>query len=274
MTHILVTNDDGVDSPGLLALKRALEPLGDVSVIAPDSNRSAIGRGITIHHPLHVEEVRLADGSPAFATDGTPVDCVRFGTLGLGEGPPPDIIVSGINLGVNLGDDVTYSGTVAAALEGILLGYPAIAVSAQATDLDAAQWDGTAYDFRAAADFVARLVPRALDGHISPRVLLNVNAPGLAPEAVRGARITRLGRRIYRDELVLEATDGARRRFTIYGKSASYQREDGTDFAAIEAGEISVTPMHFDLTDIDEMGNLERMRVAELLPERPVTRGA
>ena len=187
MTHILVTNDDGVHSPGLLALKRALEPLGDVSVIAPDSNRSAIGRGITIHHPLHVEEVRLADGSPAFATDGTPVDCVRFGTLGLVEGPPPDIIVSGINLGVNLGDDVTYSGTVAAALEGILLGYPAIAVSAQATDLDAAQWDGTAYDFRAAADFVARLVPRVLEGHVSSRVLLNVNAPGLAPEARRAA---------------------------------------------------------------------------------------
>ncbi len=274
MTHILVTNDDGVDSPGLLALKQALEPLGAVSVIAPDSNRSAIGRGITIHHPLHVEEVRLADGSTAFATDGTPVDCVRFATLGLVEGPPPDIIVSGINLGVNLGDDVTYSGTVAAALEGILLGYPAIAVSAQATDLDAAQWDGTAYDFRSAADFVARLVPRALDGRISSRVLLNVNAPGLAPDAVRGARITRLGRRIYRDELVLEATDGARRRFTIYGKSASYQREEGTDFAAIEAGEISVTPMHFDLTDIDEMGNLERLRVADLLPERPVPRGA
>jgi 5'/3'-nucleotidase len=274
VTHILVTNDDGVDSPGLLALKRALEPLGKVSVIAPDSNRSAIGRGITIHHPLHVEEVRLEDGSTAFATDGTPVDCVRFGTLGLVEGPPPDIIVSGINLGVNLGDDVTYSGTVAAALEGILLGCPAIAVSAQATDLDADQWDGSAYDYRAAADFTARLVPRVLEGAISARVLLNVNAPGLPPEGVRGARITRLGRRIYRDELVLEATEGLRRRFTIYGKSASYQREEGTDFAAIEAGEISVTPMHFDLTDIDEMGNLERMRVADLLPEGPLTRGA
>ena len=274
MTHILVTNDDGVHSPGLLALKQALEPLGRVSVIAPDSNRSAIGRGITIHHPLHVEEVRLADGSAAFATDGTPVDCVRFGTLGLIEGPPPDVIVSGINLGVNLGDDVTYSGTVAAALEGILLGFPAIAVSAQATDLDAAQWDGTAYDFRAAADFAARLVPRMLDGAVSAGALLNVNAPGLEPSAVRGARITRLGRRIYRDELVLEATEGARRRFTIYGKSASYQREDGTDFAAIEAGEISVTPMHFDLTDIDEMGKLERMRVSDLLPDGTVAGGA
>ena len=158
MTHILVTNDDGVNSPGLLALKQALEPLGRVSVIAPDGNRSAIGRGITIHNPLHVEEVRLADGSPALATDGTPVDCVRFATLGL-LGDRPDVIVSGINLGLNLGDDVTYSGTVAAALEGILLGWPAIAVSAQAVDQSADQWDGTAYDFRAVARFTARLVP-------------------------------------------------------------------------------------------------------------------
>ncbi len=274
MTHILVTNDDGVHSPGLLALKQALESLGRVSVIAPDSNRSAIGRGITIHNPLHVEEVRLADGSPAFATDGTPVDCVRFGTLGLLDGDLPDIIVAGINLGVNLGDDVTYSGTVAAALEGIVLGYPAMAVSAQSTDLRADQWDGRAYDFRAAADFTARLVPRVLEGDVSGRALLNINAPGLAPDAVRGARITRLGRRIYNDELVLEATEGARRRFTIYGKSASYQREEGTDFAAIEAAQISVTPMHFDLTDIAEMDNLERTWVTDLLGPGPLVRGA
>ncbi len=113
-------------------------------------------------------------------------------------------------------------------------------------------------------------MPRVLEGDISPRALLNINAPGLAPEAVRGARITRLGRRIYNDELVLEATEGARRRFTIYGKSASYQREDGTDFAAIEGGQISVTPMHFDLTDIDEMDNLERMWVVG--PARPRAR--
>ncbi len=191
------------------------------------------------------------------------------------EGPPPDIIVSGINLGVNLGDDVTYSGTVAAALEGILLGYPAIAVSAQATDLDAAQWDGTAYDFRAAADFVARLVPRVLEGHVSPRVLLNVNAPGLAPEARarrphHPSRAADLPRRA-------GARGDRRGPAALHASTARAPRTSartGTDFAAIEAGEISVTPMHFDLTDIDEMGNLERMRVAELLPERPVTRGA
>lgn len=268
MTHILLTNDDGVFSRGLLALKAALEPHGRVSVVAPDSNRSAIGRGITIHDPLHVEEVRLADGSPALATDGTPVDCVRLAMLGL-VGDAPDVIVSGINLGMNLGDDVTYSGTVAAALEGVLLGRPAIAVSAQAADLDADQWDGRAYDFRGAADFAARLVPRVMQPDFPPRVILNVNAPGLPPQALRGARVTRLGRRIYNDALTLVSSEGARRRFTIYGRDATYRNEEGTDFAAIDLGAISVTPMHFDLTDIAGMDHLERMSLGDLVPGDP-----
>jgi 5'-nucleotidase len=269
--HILVTNDDGVNSPGLLALKQALEDVGRVSVIAPDSNRSAIGRGITIHNPLHVEEVRLADDSPAFATDGTPVDCVRFATLGL-LGERPDVVVSGINLGLNLGDDVTYSGTVAAALEGIMLGWPAIAVSAATADPDADQWDGRAYDFRAVAGFTAQLVPVVCRASFPRRVVLNVNAPGLPPQEVTGASVTRLGRRIYNDELNLEHTEGARRRFTIYGPDATYQREEGTDFAAIERGEISVTPLHFDLTDIAGMDLLERMSLADLV-NHPAVRG-
>jgi 5'-nucleotidase len=264
MTHILLTNDDGVHSPGLLALKQALSAVGRVSVIAPDRNRSAIGRGITIHAPLHVEEVRLADGSPAFATDGTPVDCVRFATLGLLDGIP-DIVVAGVNLGLNLGDDVTYSGTVAAGLEGVLLGWPAIAVSCQSSDLDAAQWDGDAYDFRAVASFAARLVPIAVRERFGRGVVLNVNAPGLPPEEVRGARVTRLGRRLYNDALRLEETVGARRRYTIYGGTPGHHPEEGTDFAAVERGEISVTPMHFELTDLEGMDVLERLSLQELL---------
>lgn len=273
MTNILVTNDDGVTSPGLLELKQALEPYGRVSVIAPDSNRSAIGRGITIHNPLHVEEVTLADGSVAYATDGTPVDCVRFGLLGL-LGDPPDVIVSGVNLGLNLGDDVTYSGTVAAALEGALLDRPAIAVSAHTTDVEAGQWEGRAYDFRAAARFAAGLVPRVLDPGFPPRVILNVNAPGLPPERVRGARVSRLGRRIYNDELTLIATEGNRRRFTIYGGTATHRRESGTDFEAIEDGMISVTPMHFDLTDIAGMDHLERVSLVDIMGPDPAAREA
>lgn len=264
MPHILVTNDDGVHSPGLLALAQALRTVGDVTVIAPDSNRSAIGRGITIHNPLHLDEVTLADGSPAFTTDGTPVDCVRFATTSV-LSRPPDVVVSGINLGVNLGDDVTYSGTVAAALEGMLLGWPSIAVSAQATDQQAMQWDGQAYDFRVAAAFAARLVPVALAQGFPQRVILNVNVPGRAPGDISEAWVTRLGRRVYRDELRLISEEDGRRRYRIYGPVAGHQQEQGTDFAAIEAGAVSVTPMHFDLTDMDGMNRIEALALADLL---------
>lgn len=263
MRHILLTNDDGVTSPGLAAMARALEPLGRVSVIAPDRNRSGIGRGITIHSSLHVEETGLIDGHPAIATDGTPVDCVRFAALGL-VGDPPDLIVSGINLGLNLGDDVTYSGTVAAALEGVLLGVPSIAAS---TDPIApgGRSDDDVYDFRTVAEFVARLARIVVREDFPRHVVLNVNGPGRKAEEVAEARVTRLGRRIYDDELILESQEGGRRRFAIYGASPSWHREAGTDFEAIEEGAVSVTPLHFDLTDMREMDRLESMVLARLL---------
>jgi 5'-nucleotidase len=268
--RVLLTNDDGITATGLNVMRRALLELPDVEleVIAPDSNRSATGRAVTLHDPIWVEEVEFGDGTSGFATDGTPVDCVRFAALGL-LGDPPDLIVSGINLGLNLGDDVTYSGTVAAALEGALLGLPAIAVSARATDPEAGQWDGRAYDFRAAAPFAARLAEVVMREDFPPRVIVNVNVPGLPPERIRGARVCRLGRREYHDELVLESTEGARRRYTIYGGTAGHRREEGTDFAAIEADEIAVTPMHFDLTDIGGMDHLERRSLADLLEQAP-----
>lgn len=263
--HILVTNDDGVSSPGLLALKQALEPVGQVSVIAPDRNRSAIARGITIHNALWVEEVELADGSRAFATDGTPVDCVRFAALGLLDAPP-DLIVSGINLGLNLGDDVTYSGTVAAALEGILLGLPSIAVSQEpygpSVDLAGEEYS---YDFRAVASFVRRLVPLVGHAGFPRKVLLSVNAPGRSPGDIAGARVTRLGRRIYNDVLHLQSEVGGRRVYRMYGAEASHHPEEGTDFEAIERGEISVTPLHFDLTDVSGMDALEQLELGRLL---------
>jgi 5'-nucleotidase len=248
MPHILVTNDDGVHSPGLLALVRALRGVGEVSVIAPDRNRSAIARGITIHTPLHVEDVTLADGSAALATDGTPVDCVRFATLGVLD-TVPDIVVSGINLGLNLGDDVTYSGTVAAALEGVLLGWPAIAVSLDAVGDPEDRWDGRHYDFPPVAAFAASLVPRLMGLRDRRNVLLNVNGPGAPAHDPPRARVTRLGRRIYNDRLDLEWSEGSRRRYTIYGDRPGHHPEEGTDFAAVEDGEISVTPLHFSLTD-------------------------
>ena len=263
MRHILLTNDDGVSSPGLAALAAALAPLGRLSVIAPDRNRSGIGRGITIHSPLHVEEVGLTDGRPALATDGTPVDCVRFAALGLFD-DPPDVIVSGINLGLNLGDDVTYSGTVAAALEGTLLGVPSIAASADRC-IPGATREQDVYDFRAVAAFVAKLVPIVARDDFPNHVILNVNGPGRPADQISEARVTRLGRRIYDDQLTLESEEGGRRRYAIYGRNPSWHPEPGSDFDAIEEGAVSVTPMHFDLTDVREMDRLEGLVLASLL---------
>lgn len=266
--RILITNDDGIDSPGLFALKQALDAVGDVSVIAPDSNRSATARSITIRRPLEVEERTLPDGSVGYATDGTPVDCVRFAALGLLDDALPDVIVSGINHGLNLGDDVTYSGTVAAAFEGVLLGLPAIAVSQQATNRE--HWDtGTAtYDFRAAAAFAARLVPVVTDAAFPRHMLLNVNAPGERPDRLRGVSATRLGRRIYDDKLQLQGVSPTgRRSYLIYGESPGHHPEDGSDFAAIEAQQISVTPLHFDLTDTDGVSHLNGLSLDAILNE-------
>lgn len=263
--QILVTNDDGIDSPGLLALKRALDDVGDVMVIAPTSNRSAIGRGITIRDPLHVDERTLPDGTVGYAVDGTPVDCVRFASVGLVDGRTPDLVVSGINQGYNLGDDVTYSGTVAAAFEGVLLGVPAIAVSQGA--LDGSHWHtgGSRYEFDFAARFAAQ-VARLMHGDaLPPRSLVSVNIPGRPADQILGARVARLGRRIYYDALQLvDSDEGTERRYIIYGDDPSHHPEDGTDFAAVEAGYISVTPITRDWTEFSSMEAFSRLDLSSL----------
>ena len=251
--RILLTNDDGITSRGLLAAKQALDTVGEVSVIAPDSNRSAVGRGITIDRSLTVTEVELRDGSRGFATDGTPVDCVRFAELGfLGE--RPDLIVSGINHGANLGDDITYSGTVAAAFEGIVLGIPAVALSQQRIDRGMG-YGGEEYDFTFAAAFTRRLAERLRDEPMPEATLINVNVPAGEPE---GVEVTRLGKRIYNDQLkLLEESDEGRRRYEIYGWTPSFEKGEGTDLNAVAEGRIAVTPIHFDLTDHDGIETLK-----------------
>jgi 5'/3'-nucleotidase len=262
---VLLTNDDGIQATGLNVLRKALLELPgiELAVIAPDSNRSATGRMITTRRPLEVEEIELGDGTTGFATDGTPVDCVRFAALGLLEFVP-ELIVSGINHGANLGDDITYSGTVAAALEGIVLGIPAIAVSQQA---EPGLVDFRAYrqferdDFDQAAAFVARMVEELETVPMPEATLLNVNCPA---GEIRGARACKLGKRVYHDKLELADESGSRRRYHIYGDEPSYEREDGTDFAAIGDGCIAVTPLHFDLTDqagIEALGDFDLDRL-------------
>ncbi len=252
MLNVLLTNDDGIEAEGLRVMREALAALPDVrlAVIAPDGNRSAMARSITTRRPLWVEEVEFPDGSVGYATDGTPVDCVRLARLGVVDGFDANVVVSGINHGANLGDDITYSGTVAAALEGVVLGLPSIAVSQQsgARALDYRFHGG--FNFDVAAGFVARLVERLEVLPLPPRTLLNVNVPAGRPD---GVEVARLGKRIYRDELKLEREDAgppARRRYWIYGDDPGFHDEAGTDLAAVAAGRIAVTPMHFDLTHL------------------------
>jgi 5'-nucleotidase len=257
---VLLTNDDGITATGLQVLRRALLEVPDIelAVIAPDSNRSATARSITYRQPITVEEVEFEDGTSGFASSGTPVDCVRLAALGLID-LEPELIVSGINHGANLGDDITYSGTVAAALEGIVLGLPAIAVSQQEADGD--------MNFDQPAAFVARLVEELEDVPMPEGTLLNVNAPAGQADGVRACR---LGRRIYRDRLELTDEEGGRRRYYLYGDRPTYHHEEGTDFAAIADGCIAVTPLHFDLTDQAGIEQLSGFDLGALL--RPAAR--
>jgi len=259
--RVLLTNDDGIEAEGLQSLRRALLEIDgiELDVIAPDSNRSATARSITTRSPLWVQEVSFDDGTSGFATEGTPVDCVRFADLGL-LGSKPDLIVSGINHGSNLGDDVTYSGTVAAALEGIILGVPAIAVSQQSPEREMDFRAGREFDFSVAAPFAAALVGRIVEHGMPEGTLINVNVPGGKPE---GVAVTKLGKRLYDDELKLveESESDGRKRYRIYGFEPSYEDEEGTDLVAVAQGKIAVTPIHFDLTD---HGGLEALGEWEL----------
>ena len=268
--RVLLTNDDGIEAEGLQALRRALLALEDdleLVVIAPDGNRSAFARMITTRRPLWVSEVDFGDGTTGYATDGTPVDCVRLANLGLIDGFRPDVVVSGINHGANLGDDISYSGTVAAAIEGVILGLPGVAVSQQSTGHEYDHRFGSEFDFTVAAEFAARIVSELDDVPLPEGTLLNVNVPA---GEVRGVEVSRLGKRIYRDELRLEHEGDGGRRYWIYGSDPGFEEEEGTDLAAVHAGCIAVTPVHFDLTDVQGMDALTRYDLRRLV--RPAAR--
>jgi 5'-nucleotidase len=236
---ILVTNDDGVHAPGLRALADALEPLGEVHVVAPDREQSAVGHAVTLHRPLRVERLE----ERCFAVNGTPSDCVNLGVLGLLP-ESPVLVVSGINHGSNLGDDVTYSGTVSAAMEGTLLGVPSMAVSVTEP----------AADGLAAAATVARLVAaRVLVEGLPAKTLLNVNVPH---GGLRGIRLTRLGHRVYREKVVRELDPRGRPYYWIGAGPPEWQEDEASDIAAVHEGFASVTPLHLDLTHYGALGRL------------------
>ncbi len=239
MSLILLTNDDGVDAPGLLALKQALEAIGEVAVFAPDHNWSAGGHTKTLHKPLRVHEIKLADGSSALTSNGGPSDCVALAILGVLP-RRPDLVISGINPGANVAQDMTYSGTVAAALEGLISGIPAIAVSLAIQEV-------SRRDYATAARFAVTLARRVLESGRKD-LLLNINVPDIPYDKIAGIEITRLGLRIYRDVLVERQDPRGRRYYWIGGEPPAGVIQDGTDIAALAADRISVTPLQLDLT--------------------------
>jgi 5'/3'-nucleotidase len=233
--RILVTNDDGISSLALGELRRVLSPFGHVITIAPDRNQSATSHSLTLHRPLRIHPV----GEDTYSVDGTPTDCVLVAFHGqLGE--PPDLVVSGINHGPNMGEDVFYSGTVAAAIEAVLQGVPGIAaslVTRQPTD------------FVDAANVVGHIVRKVLERGLTRRMLLNINVPFLPPDKLRGVKVTRLGTRVYEDTLVRKVDPRGQDYFWIGGEDPVWQPEEGTDFHTVHSGHVSVTPLQLELTD-------------------------
>jgi 5'-nucleotidase len=235
---ILITNDDGVESRGLLALKQALDPIGDVTVIAPDTNQSAVGHTKTLMRPLRVRDRMLADGSIAFSVDGSPTDAVSIAFLGhFGHGF--DLVASGINYGANLGDDITYSGTVSAAMEAVINNCPAFAISQEYYEHP---------DFALAGAAAATVARNILEHGLSPGELVNVNVPAVTRESLDGFEVTRLGKRVYSDELVERMDPRGVPYFWIGGQPPSGLAVPGTDFHAIVNRRIAITPIHLDLT--------------------------
>jgi 5'-nucleotidase len=232
---ILLSNDDGIQSEGLTALEESLKDVADIYTVAPDRAQSSMSHALTLHRPLRVHEL----APRRLSVDGTPVDCVKLALTGLLP-VRPDLVVSGINKGPNLGDDIIYSGTVSAAIEGALLGIPAIAVSL-VTFKD--------FDFRAAADFSATLVKRIADNGIAPKTLLNVNVPPLAKEKLKGWRLTRMGKRHYSENIVERVDPRGGKYYWIGGDDLGFADEEGTDCKTVHEGYVSVTPLQVDLTD-------------------------
>jgi len=248
--HILVTNDDGVSASGLLALAQAMRGLGNVTVLAPDHNWSASGHVKTMDRPLRVHEVKLADGSPALTTDGAPSDCVALALLGIVQ-EKVDLVVSGINPNANIGHDVTYSGTVTAAMEAVISGVQGIAVS-----LDSKPGHGE-LDYSPAARVAARVAIQVIARGLPEGVLLNINVPCLPENEIKGIQITRQGMRVYRDALDARIDPRGRPYYWIGGEFPTGVAEDGADFGTLAEGYVSVTPLQLDLTAYKAMDELK-----------------
>jgi 5'-nucleotidase len=243
LTRILITNDDGIFSQGIRLLASSLSAIAEVFVVAPDREQSAMGHALTLSRPLRMQKVE----ENWYAVDGTPTDCVNLGVLSVLKDHPPDLVCSGINFGLNLGDDVTYSGTVSATFEGTLLGIPSVAFSQEVAE---------GFSFDAAAAFARRLVEVLLQEELPRDLLLNVNVPA---GEIQGVSYTRLGRRVYKQS-VIENRDPRGRKYYWIAGTPQWERASGTDWEAVSTGRISVTPLHLDLTYYPGLENFTSIR--------------
>jgi 5'-nucleotidase len=245
---ILICNDDGIHSEGLHALEAALAKIGEIYTVAPDREQSAVSHSLTLHRPLRIDEI----GSRRFAVNGTPTDCVNLAVKGFLP-VRPQLVVSGINRGANLGDDVTYSGTVSAAMEGSLLGIPSIAVSLVIK--------GTPHHFVPAAEFAAVLAKEVIEQGMPPDTLLNVNVPNLPREDLKGFLLTRQGKRRYAETMEVRVDPRGRKYYWIGGDDLGFDPGEGTDCIAVHEGFISVTPLHVDLTNYRALQELRGLQL-------------
>jgi 5'-nucleotidase len=246
--HILISNDDGIHAPALPVLAEAFATLGRVTVVVPDRDQSATSHSLTIHRPLRIREVQ----SGWYSVDGTPTDCVLIAYHGLLD-HAPDLVISGINQGQNMGEDVFYSGTVAAAIEGAMQGRPSIAASL-ATRAES--------DFVDAARYVRHLAEEMMRNGFGGRRVLNVNIPHRPWREIAGVQLTRLGTRVYSDTLIAKEDPRGRPYYWIGGQDPVWEAHDGTDFAAVHEGYVSITPLSLDLTDARTMSDMKRWQLA------------
>ena len=252
--HILVTNDDGITAPGLSALANVMSSLGKVSVLAPDRNWSASGHVKTLNRPLRVKEVRLPGDLIGYASDGAPSDCVALAMLGFFP-EKVDLVISGINPNLNIGHDVTYSGTVTAAMEAVISGVPGLAFSMD-SPVDALG----ELDYGTAARVALKITQKVIASRLPPSTLLNVNIPYLKEAEIKGIQVTRQGLRIYRDQLVKRLDPRNHPYYWIGGDSPLGVPEDGTDYGSVTDGWVSITPLKLDLTDYATLSGLSHLR--------------
>lgn len=242
MALILVTNDDGFFSKGIQVLAEALEELGEVFIVAPDRDRSAVSHALTMHRPLRVDLIR----DRTYSVNGTPTDCVVVGVKKLLP-REPDLIVSGINKGANLGEDVTYSGTVSAAIEGAILGVPSIAISLVGE---------RPFRYESASHFALKIAKVVLEKGLPPDTLLNVNVPNKPLQEIKGIKVTKQGKRSYENSIHEIFSPWGEKQYWIGGGVVSWQKMEGTDIQAIIENYVSISPLHIDLTNYQALDYL------------------